>query len=70
MSLSVRLIPALVFLSLAALPFVTRLVRKKNILAPLPLVFSAVFLFLATANVSGLINCADYLSRLLGYSGI
>jgi cytochrome c-type biogenesis protein len=67
---AVRLIPALVFLLFAALPFALRLVKKRKVFAPLPFAVSMLFLFLAAANASGIINCADYLSRWLGYSGI
>ncbi|MDR0451693.1 MAG: cytochrome c biogenesis protein CcdA [Treponema sp.] len=66
----VRLIPALVFLLFSALPLAASLVKKKRLPAPLPLIFSTVFLFLAAASAAGIINCADYLSRWLGYSGI
>jgi cytochrome c-type biogenesis protein len=66
----VRLIPALVFLLFAALPPAISLAKKKIPPAPLPLILSAAFLFLAVASASGLINCADYLSRWLGYTGI
>jgi cytochrome c-type biogenesis protein len=66
----VRFIPALVFLFFSALPFAASLAKKKRLPAPLPLILSALFLFLAAANAAGIINCADYLSRWLGYSGI
>jgi cytochrome c-type biogenesis protein len=66
----VRLIPALVFLLFAALPPAISLAKKKIPPALLTLVLSAAFLFLAAACALGLINCADYLSRWLGYSGI
>jgi hypothetical protein len=66
----VRLIPALVFLYFAALPPAISLAKKKIPPAPLPLILSAAFLLLAAASASGIINCADYLSRWLGYSGI
>ncbi|MDR1411282.1 MAG: cytochrome c biogenesis protein CcdA [Spirochaetaceae bacterium] len=66
----VRFIPALVFLIFAALPLAASFAKKKSPAAPLPLILSAVFLFLAAANAAGIINCADYISRWLGYSGI
>jgi cytochrome c-type biogenesis protein len=66
----VRLIPALLFLLVAALPFVIRLIKRKKLLAPLPVIFSTVFLFLAITNAAGIINCMDYLSRWFTYSGI
>jgi cytochrome c-type biogenesis protein len=66
----VRLIPALVFLLFAALPPAISLAKKKILPAPLTLVLSATFLLLAAASALGLVNCADYLSRWLGYSGI
>jgi hypothetical protein len=69
-SLSVRLIPALLFLLVAALPFIIRLIKKKKLLAPLPVIYLVVFLFLAAANAAGIINCMDYLSRWFAYSGI
>jgi cytochrome c-type biogenesis protein len=67
---AVRLVPALVFLVFSALPLAVRLTKRKKIFTPLPFVFSALFLFLAAANALGIINCVDYLSRWLGYSGI
>jgi cytochrome c-type biogenesis protein len=66
----VRLIPALVFLLLAALPPAISLAKKKIPPAPFPLIFSAAFLLLAAASATGLINCVDCLSRWLGYTGI
>ncbi|MDR1232298.1 MAG: cytochrome c biogenesis protein CcdA [Spirochaetaceae bacterium] len=66
----VQLIPALVFLLFAALPPAISLAKKKIPPAPLILVLSATFLLLAAASALGLVNCADYLSRWLGYSGI
>ncbi|MDR0709020.1 MAG: cytochrome c biogenesis protein CcdA [Spirochaetaceae bacterium] len=67
---AVRLVPALIFLAFSALPFIIALIRRKRPLAPLPVICSLVFLFLAGASAAGIINCADYLSRWLGYSGI
>jgi cytochrome c-type biogenesis protein len=66
----VRLIPALAFLLFAALPPAISLAKKKTPPAPLALALSAAFLLLAAASALGLLNCADYLSRWLGYSGI
>jgi cytochrome c-type biogenesis protein len=66
----VRLIPALVFLLIAALPFINRLTKKKKLLAPVPVICSGIFLFLAIANAAGFINSVDYLSRWFAYSGI
>jgi hypothetical protein len=67
---TVRLVPALIFLTVSALPFIVTLIRRKRPLAPLPVICSLVFLLLAGASAAGIINCADYLSRWLGYSGI
>jgi hypothetical protein len=67
---AVRLVPALFFLVFAVLPFILRLLRRKNPFAPLPVICSLVFLLLAGASASGIVNCVDYLSRWLGYSGI
>jgi cytochrome c-type biogenesis protein len=69
-SLSVRLIPALLFLLVAALPFIIRLIKRRKLLAPLPVICLVVLLFLAAANAAGIINCMDYLSRWFAYSGI
>jgi cytochrome c-type biogenesis protein len=66
----VRFIPALIFLGLALLPFIIALIKKKKLLAPLPVICSVVFLFLAVTGATGIINYADYLSRWFVYSGI
>jgi cytochrome c-type biogenesis protein len=66
---AVRFLPALIFLFIAALPFVVRLLKKKKLFAPAPAIFSGIFLCLAILQAAGLINSAALLASWFLYTG-
>jgi cytochrome c-type biogenesis protein len=66
---AVRLIPGLIFLLAAALPFVYRGLKKKSCFSPAAAAFAGLFLCLAILQAAGLINCAVLLSRWFLYTG-
>ena len=69
-SISVRLVPGLIFFFLALAPFAAGLIKKRRIPGPGGIIWSMLFLVLGTANTTGMINCAGIISHWLSFGGI
>jgi cytochrome c-type biogenesis protein len=66
----VYLLPAIIFLLIALLPIVIRLIRKKKIISTGIIIWASIFAVLAVSNGTGVINCLDYIARWLSFAGI
>jgi cytochrome c-type biogenesis protein len=67
---SVRAIPALIFLFLGLAPFLGSLLRKRPWKNRFCLVWGFLFFSLSAASVSGLLNCAAFISQWFSFSGM
>jgi cytochrome c-type biogenesis protein len=63
----VRIMPALVFFVIAALPVAVRLLRKKPLVLPVLLIFSSIFVILGIVQAAGILDSAGILARWLIY---
>jgi cytochrome c-type biogenesis protein len=69
-AVSVRLIPGLFFLGLGLTPFLVHIIRKRRIPSLPFCIWSCLFLVLGAVNITGLLNCAAFISQWFSFSGI
>jgi cytochrome c-type biogenesis protein len=63
----VRVLPALLFFIIAALPAAALLFRKKSLNSPALIIFSGIFVMLGIAQAAGILDSAGILARWLIY---
>jgi cytochrome c-type biogenesis protein len=66
----VQFLPALAFLIIALFPLILHLIKGKQIFSRGIIVFSGIFLALAFAQASGILNCMNLLTGWLTFIGI
>ncbi|MDR2484193.1 MAG: cytochrome c biogenesis protein CcdA [Treponema sp.] len=67
---AVRLIPAIIFFIAALIPLVYRMVRNIKAFSWVSVVFCGICMFLSMAQIVGLINCVEILSRWFTFIGV